>query len=523
MSLLDSLFGRKQAAQKALGPAFNFAFGIEGFEQVYVAAYTAAAENDEATMRAILEFLEKTIPHEEPDRMEASKPATAAAALGMWLMSQKRFAEAEAVIKRVRGWKQVGPSPFLESRLILAEAIWAQGSRERAEKEALIYVEMMLKETKSEVWPTSKSRAKFAQLRFDFLEQARWEEQSFEEGSGETPESLQTRRADPQLHLQTALAWSEAGRDTLALPHLKSAFECAQSMGSSEMVLAILNLQTHWLARTDQWQTIPAIGDQAVEWAGDNESLRRQAQQTQASIAWRYSRLDEAEQLLTALESSDNANDNHATMLLRCELAQERGDFAQARQIIEQQALLFPVQSQSGSLNLALNGISRAMLERRAFYCEEQAHLDTALTLLEQAAPLVRGYFKLGLWIEATSVSIRAAQGVRDPQIQREVEMLEAELNSWSDSSDTRGYLCESLLLASLWMGEPARAVLWGEELVEIHKLPLALASSRELLARACLQSGDDARARAEWTWVAERPFDCVSVRLAKRALENLV
>jgi len=520
VAIFGSLFG---GGKKSPPPAktFSFAFGKAGFEEVYKAAYTASAQNDEATMRAVLEFLLTTIPREEPDRMQASQPGVAATALGQWLTRQKRFAEAEAVMKRARGWKHVAPSSFLDLRFALADAIWEQGDRERAEKEALQWAQKVLDGQSSTTWPICKYRAKLAQYRFDFPERAKWEARVFEPSPTDKEGALEARRADPQLHLKAALAFHEAGQNTPALEHLERAFELATQTGNRTIAMGAINQKSYWLGRTARFEEIPSLYERALEVAGEDGALRLKARRIGGSIALRWGRFDEARTLLAAPEAEGEETSRAVTLEQHALLFQHHGQFDEARRVLMQKAALFPVASRVGGRMTALNHMGRVGLELRAHYLGERAFLDQSAAALEQAGTLLRGDQKLETWIRAFSAATQAARGQHE-SAGAGAQAVEREFETWSDSSDTQVNLAEALALCFLWMGFPKRAVFWAEWQVHLSKVPVSLASARELCARAHFQSGDAARARELWSQVAASDFDSTSVLLARRALEKL-
>ncbi len=518
MALFGSLFGRKDAPPAA-PRTFDFAFGQAGLQDALDVINAASRANDEATLRAVFDFLDGNASREEEDKVEASKSTYAALVLGRWLNNQKRFAEAEVVLKRARGWKKVMTGPFLDSRFALADAIWSQGHRERAEKEALVWIDKRLRPVAAPQWPISKYRAKLAQYCFNFADQARWEAQSFEEGEADQPGDLEKRRADPVLQMKTALAYYNAGRDTPARAHLDRALECAQTTDNRQYVLMALNLQAFWQSRTDDWQGVPALGNLATQWAGDDPVHQSTARRIRASIAHAWGDFDAEERLLNTPDPTGTPHEQTAALINRQVLSQTRGRFEEARQFATQRAALFPVASRDGSRSTAICHIGRVELELRAHYCGEVARLDQSLAALSQAATLLRGDEKLGVWVRALMVAVRAAQG--DASAASEALAVEAEYPKWSDAGDTRMNLCEALCLSWFYLGNAPRAAYYAEGLAHMAKTPLLNANARELWARALHASGDTARARELWEQVAACPFDAVAVRLARRALNG--
>lgn len=516
-------FGRKE---QAASPTYHFDFpaGAPGLEEILKTLHGASARGDEAQMRALLDWLLENVPREADDKVEASKPAYGAMVLGKWLIAQKRFAEAETILKRARGYKKVAPTVFIESRLVLADAIWHQGERDRAEKEALVFVERALGVLQSQQWPISDYRAKLARARFDFAEQAHWEAQAFAEGANDKEGALEARCSDARRQLKTALAYHEAGRETPAREHLEAALNCARASNNPAFELMALNLMSYWLARTPRWEEVEAIPKRAAKCAGEDEALRSKARRIEASIAHRWGRLEEAEHLLASLPIEAEGDNNARAILLaqHMGLALTRGQFDAARVLSDQKIALFPVASREGSRMLAIGHLSRVEVELQAHYCKQNAQLERCHAALLQAQTLLRGDQKLQLHIRALLCAVQVARGLRD-EARALAYDLENEFNWWGDAGDTQSNIAEGLARAFLDLNDAPRARVWAEQLVSLVRVPVSSANARELLARACLQSGDATRAHAEWTWVAERPFDCVSVRLAKRALENLV
>ena len=503
-------------------PRFDFGTGPGSIQRVEKVVQAAVEAGDEIQLRAVWEHLDSVTPRESAEALETNKPIFAGRALGNFLNSKERFAEAEAVLLRVRMWPKGGIAELLEARFSLADAIWGQGDRERAESEALVWIEKLLSGRSSD-WPNSKYFARLAEYRYDHEEQARYSEKAFQDAEDAAFQpQIEDNRYNAGLYLDTALAWHCAGRYAPALAALA---EINSSRPSSVVRMRALNLEFFMRnSLGDEERVIDVLAKMANVAAlePENVEVQQRLKKVQAQFAHWHGNLDECDLLLDSL-GAEADNDLVVTLTTRAETLVLRGEWEKARVVYQQQANLYPVATRYGSRFMALNAMGMGYLELRAHYCGDAAILAHSRENLIHAAVLIRGDRQLSLWVEAIllGIEVKLNDAVHNNGVLLSVESIATQFSEWSDSPNFQTVLAPLLMGTYSSLKDWNRAIHWGQIALSLNHRPVYYMVVAEMLANIYEASGEAGTARQMRQQVVDSGLPITAVALARQQLKG--